>query len=146
MLGTFTDHQPFSNSLATRVSALTKRARNFHSRVLRIRGKICLTDCSYGTSGRIPGYDFSSPCPGVHAGLQIILGVTALSIEGAGLQLLSGKEGEGLVDGPWIPLGQQAAGKNFPSISPGNSHDPFVSTSPCSRASSNRKFSSNDSE
>ena len=90
-----------------------KRGSNFHSRALRIRGKICLTDCNYGTSGRILGCDFSSPCPGVHAGLQIILWVCASSIERAGLQCLSGMEGEGLVDAPWIPFGSTGSGKHF---------------------------------
>ncbi len=116
MLGTFADHQPFPNSLATRVSALKKKGSNFHSRALRIRGQICLTDCSSGTSGRILGCDFSNQCPGVHAGLQIILGAAALSIVEAGLQLLSGQEGEGLVEGPWNPLGQQAGNTSIPSI------------------------------
>ncbi len=88
-----------------------KRGSNFHSRALRIRGQICLTGCNYGTSGRILGCDFSNPYPGVHAGLQIILGVTASSIERAGLQCLPGKEGKGLVDGSWNPLVQQVLGK-----------------------------------
>ncbi len=105
MLGTFADHQPFPNSVAKRGPfPQLKRGSNFHSRALRIRGEICLTDCKYVTSWRILGCDFSNPCPGVYAGLQIILGVCASSIERARLQCLSGMEGEGLLDGPWIPL------------------------------------------
>ncbi len=119
MLGTFADHQPFPNSVAKGGSfPQLKRGSNFHSRAWRIRGKICLTDCHYRTSGRILGCDFSKPCPGVHAGLQIILGVCASSIERVGLQCLPGKEGEGLVNGPWNPLVQQVLGRtSVPSIS-----------------------------
>jgi hypothetical protein len=146
MLGTLTDHQPFPDSAAKGFFPSTKKGKQFPFQSFEITGKICLTDCNYVTSGRILGCDFSKACPGVHAGLQIILGVTASSIERARLQCLPGKEGEGLVDGPWNPFGSTGTGENFPGISPGNSHDPFVSASPCSKACSNRKFSSKDSE
>ena len=95
-----------------------KRGSNFHSRALRIRGTICVTDCSYVTSGRILRCDFSNPCPGVHAGLQIILGVSASSIEEAGLQLLSGQEEEGLLGGPGTPGIRRHREKLLSPVSP----------------------------
>ena len=77
MLGPFADPQPFRNSFEKRGSfPQIEGESNFHSRALRIRGAIFLTDCNYWTFGRILECEFSDSCQGVHARLQITLGLT----------------------------------------------------------------------